>query len=226
LKNKKIIFIALDCNIPRAKAVIKSIPKIKSKKYEFGLKIGYQIFYAKGGREFVKSIKKYKTFIDLKLNDIPNTVKSALLSIKDLNPNFVTIHASAGAEAIKIAKRNAGKTNLLGVTVLTSMNKKTLKEVGHTKNINNLILHQARLAKKSGCWGIVCSGKEAAMINQKVKINTVTPGVRMPTDKSDDQKRVVTPKSALKNSSIVIGRPIVNGNIKNNFKRLIKHLEE
>ena len=227
-KNKKIIFIALDCSVNKAKTILKSIPKIRSKKYAFGLKIGYQIFYSEKGRQFIKSIKGYPIFLDLKLHDIENTIKSALQSIKDIkNIDYITIHTSSGVNAIKTAKKNT-KAKLLGVTTLTSFDQKTLKEIGHTKKINQLILQQAKLAKKAGCFAVICSGKESLKINKLVKIKTVTPGIRLPGDKANDQKRITTPKDALtkqKATGIVIGRSITSGSIRNNFKKLINHLE-
>lgn len=227
-KNKKIIFIALDCSVNKAKTILKSIPKIRSKKYAFGLKLGYQIFYSEKGRRFIKSIKGYPIFLDLKLHDIENTIKSALQSIKDIkNIDYITIHTSSGMNAIKTAKKNT-KAKLLGVTTLTSFDQKTLKEIGHTKKINQLILQQAKLAKKAGCFAVICSGKESLKINKFAKIKTVTPGIRMSGDKTNDQKRITTPKDALTKqqaTGIVIGRSITSGSIRNNFKKLINHLE-
>lgn len=227
-KNKKIIFIALDCSVNKAKTILKSIPKIRSKKYAFGLKLGYQIFYSEKGRRFIKSIKGYPIFLDLKLHDIENTIKSALQSIKDIkNIDYITIHTSSGMNAIKTAKKNT-KAKLLGVTTLTSFDQKTLKEIGHTKKINQLILQQPKLAKKAGCFAVICSGKESLKINKFAKIKTVTPGIRMSGDKTNDQKRITTPKDALTKqqaTGIVIGRSITSGSIRNNFKKLINHLE-
>ena len=103
-----------------------------------------------------------------------------------------------------------------------------LKEIGHTKKINNLILQQAKLAKQAGCYAVICSGKESFKINKLAKIKTITPGIRLLGDKTDDQKRVVTPKDALTKQNafgIVIGRSITSGKITNNFKKLILHLE-
>ena len=116
---------------------------------------------------------------------------------------------------------------MLGVTILTSLNKKSLKEIGYTKTVEQLVLKQASVVKKSGCDGVVCSAKEAKMIRKKYKdFLIITPGIRMPGDKLNDQARVMTPKDAFNNkvSGIVIGRSITKGNIKNNIKKLIYHL--
>ena len=132
---------------------------------------------------------------------------------------------------LKAVKKAASKTNknlkVLGVTVLTSLNNKSLKEIGHTKTVEQLVLKQAGVVKKSGCDGIVCSAKEAKMIRKKYKnFLIITPGIRMPGDNINDQARVMTPKDAFKNkvSGVVIGRSIAQGNIKNNIKKLIDHL--
>ena len=228
MKNKKIIFIALDCSVSKAKLIVKSIPRIRSGSYIFGLKIGYQIFYSEQGRDFIKSIKKFPIFLDLKLHDIENTIANAIRSLRDIkNIDYITIHTSSGTQAIKTAKKLT-KAKLLGVTTLTSFDQKKLKEIGHTKKIEQLIVHQAKLAKKAGCYAVICSGKESLKINKLVKIKTITPGIRLPGDKTNDQKRVSTPKNSFINqkaTGIVIGRSITSGNIKNNFKKLFNHLK-
>ena len=106
LKNKKIIFIALDCSISKAKLIIKYIPKIKNKKYIFGLKIGYQIFYSRYGRKFIKSIKGFPIFLDLKLHDIQNTIINALRSIKDIKILIILLFIQALAlKQLKLLKK-------------------------------------------------------------------------------------------------------------------------
>tara|TARA_B100001758_G_scaffold56588_1_gene46817 strand:- start:24 stop:437 length:414 start_codon:yes stop_codon:yes gene_type:complete len=116
---------------------------------------------------------------------------------------------------------------VLGVTILTSLNNKSLKEIGHTKTVEQLVLKQAGIVKKSGCDGIVCSANEAKMIRKKYKnFLIITPGIRMPGDDTNDQARVMTPKDAFKNkvSGVVIGRSLTKGNIKKNILNLIDHL--
>ena len=227
MKNKKIIFIALDCSVLKAKSIIKSIPKIKLKKYEIGIKAGYQILYSDKGRNFIKSLKGYKKFIDLKLNDVPNTVKNGILSLRDLKADYITIHASAGSDAIKLAKKYSGKTKLLAVSVLTSMNKKNLSEIGHTKKLDKLVIHLSKLAKKAGAYAMICSPHESKKIKKLSKLPSITPGIRLPGDQSGDQKRIATPRFAFDNGAIgiVMGRSLIKGNIKNNFKRLFQHLD-
>ena len=110
---------------------------------------------------------------------------------------------------------------------MTSLNNKSLKEIGYTKNVKQIVLKQAAIIKKSGCDGIVCSAQEARIVRKKYKkLLIFTPGIRLPGDNSNDQARTMTPKDAFKNkvSGIVIGRSLTRGNIKNNTKRLIDHL--
>ena len=117
----------------------------------------------------------------------------------------------------------------MGVTILTSLNNKSLKEIGHTKSVDQLVLKQASLIKKSGCDGIVCSAKEAKMVRRKYKsLFIVTPGIRLPGDSANDQSRVMTPSDAFKNkvSGIVMGRSLIKGNIKKNTQKLIDHLSQ
>ena len=134
---------------------------------------------------------------------------------------------------LKAIKKKAKSINkdlkVLGVTILTSLNNKSLKQIGHTKKIKQLVLKQADLVKKSGCDGIVCSAQEAMMVRKKYKsLLIITPGIRLPGDSLNDQKRIMTPKDAFRNqvSGIVIGRSLTKGNIKNNTRRLLDHLNK
>jgi len=131
-------------------------------------------------------------------------------------------------KAVKKKTRQINKNlKVLGVTILTSLKNKSLKEIGHTKTVKQLVLKQAGVVKKSGCDGVVCSAKEAKMIRKKYKnFLIITPGIRIPGDNLNDQVRVMTPKDAFKNkvSGVVIGRSITKGNIKDNIKKLIDHL--
>jgi orotidine-5'-phosphate decarboxylase len=143
------------------------------------------------------------------------------------------VHTNGGLEMLKAIKKKAKSINkglkILGVTILTSLNNKSLKEIGYTKSVEKLVLKQAGLLKKSGCDGIVCSAKEAKIIRKKYKkLFIVTPGIRLPGDSANDQSRVMTPIDAFKNkvSGIVIGRSLIEGNIKNNIQRLIDHLNQ
>ena len=128
-------------------------------------------------------------------------------------------------DALKEAKKAAGKTKLIGVTILTSLDNKAIKEIGFSKNIKELVLHQAKLATKAKLDAIVCSAQEAKIVKKVFKKEIITPGIRFSSN-TNDQKRTLTPKQAFKNGSdwLVIGRPITKGNIKKNIQTLIKHL--
>jgi len=228
----KNIFVA--CDTVNLKQIKKIIKNTQTKKLSIGYKLGLEFFYSKSGRSFLSKIDNNKViFLDLKLNDIPNTCASAVSALKDLkNIKYLTAHISGGYEMLKAIKKSARKINkklkILGVTVLTSLSNKGLKKTGHTKSIEKLVAQQARLAKSAGLDGIVCSGHEAKIIRKICKkMEIVTPGIRFTGNKTQDQKRVMTPKKAFNNgaTSIVVGRSITRGNIKKNIQKIIKSLK-
>ena len=222
-KNK--IFVACDTtNINKIKNIINST---KNSKIKVGYKFGLQFLNSKHGRKFVSKLKNKIIFADYKLHDIPNTCASAIKAIKDLNINYLTIHISSGLEALKAAKKVSAKIKLVGVSILTSLDNKGLKEIGFNKDVKKLVLHQARLAKKAKLDAIVCSAQEVKIVKKIFKKEIITPGIRI-NSKTDDQKRVLTPKQAFKNGahSLVIGRNITKGDIKKNIQTLIDHLNQ
>ncbi len=230
MKNKT-IFVA--CDTSNLKKIKNIISQTKTKKLKIIPKFGLQFFYSKHGRKFLENIKR-DFWLDLKINDIPQTAISAIDSLKDLKKcKYITVHASGGLEMLKAAKKKAKKINknlkILGVTVLTSLNNKSLKQIGHTRKIKQLVLKQSDLIKKSGCDGLVCSAQEAMIVKNKYKnLSIITPGIRLPGDSSNDQMRITTPREAFKNkvSGIVLGRSLTKGNLKNNIKRLLDHLKK
>ena len=230
MKNKS-IFVA--CDTSDLKKIKKIIEQTNIGELKIIPKFGLQFFYSKQGRKFLEKIKT-NFWLDLKINDIPQTALSAIDSLKDLKRcKYITVHASGGLQMLRAVKKKAKKINkklkVLGVTILTSLNNKSLKDMGHTKNIKQLVLKQAALIKKSGCDGIVCSAQEALLIRKKYKnLLIITPGIRLPGDSSNDQMRIMTPKQAFKNkvSGIVIGRSLTIGNIRNNTKKLADHLNK
>ena len=161
------------------------------------------------------------------MHDIPNTCVSAIRAIKDLKVNYLTIHISSGLQALKAAKKVSGSIRLVGVSVLTSLDNKELKEIGFNKNVKKLVIHQAKLAKKAKLDAIVCSAQEVKIVKKIFKKEIITPGIRI-NSKNDDQKRVLTPKQAFKNGahSLVIGRNITKGDINRNIQTLIDHLNQ
>ena len=222
-KNK--VFVACDTtNIRKIKKIIK---ETQNTEILFGYKFGLEFLNSKNGREYIKSLKKHIIFGDYKILDIPNTCSSAIKAVSDLNFNYITIHISSGLDALKAAKKVSKKTKLIGVTILTSLNNKSLKEIGYNKDVKKLVLHQARLATKARLDAIVCSAQEVKIVKRVFKGEIITPGIRF-SSKKDDQKRILTPKKAYENGAdwCVIGRNITKGNIKKNIQSLIKHLNQ
>ena len=222
-KNK--VFVACDTtDIKKIKRILK---ETQNKNIIFGYKFGLEFLNSKNGRKFINSLKNRITFGDYKFSDIPNTCSSAIRAISDLNFNYLTIHISAGLNALKAAKKVSGKAKLIGVTILTSLDYKALKEIGFNKSVKRLVAHQAKLANKAKLDAIVCSAQEVQIVKKIFKNEIITPGIRLNTS-SDDQKRTLTPKQAYKNGAdwLVIGRDITKGNIKNNIQKLINHLDK
>ena len=227
--NKPKIFIACDTN--RISKVKKIINQSKNDQLDVGYKFGLEFFYSKNGRRFISKIKRENLFLDLKLNDIPETCSKAITSLKDLkNINYITIHANAGEETIKAVIKTVKKTNpklkILLVTILTSMSNKSIKKIGHTKSIKELVKSQTLMAKACRCHGIVCAGSDLKFIKKIVKGEIITPGIRLKGDSTGDQKRIMGPKEAFEKGStgLVLGRSIIKGNIKRNISRLIEEL--
>ena len=220
-KNK--IFVACDSN--NISKVKKIISKTKNSKIKVGYKFGLEFLNSKNGRNFISRLKNKIIFADLKIHDIPNTCISTIKAIKDLKINYLTIHISSGFKAIKAAKKIAGKTKLIGVTILTSLDNKDLREIGFKRNIKKVVLDQARLANRAKLDAIVCSAQEVKIVKKVFNKEIITPGIRL-NSKTNDQIRTLTPKQAYKNGSdwLVIGRPITKGNIKKNMQTLIDHL--
>ena len=222
-KTKK-IFIA--CDTTKIQKVKNIINNSKTNKLKIGYKFGLEFLNSKNGRSFIAKTKKKITFVDLKLNDIPNTCASTIKAVKDLKINYLTIHISSGLEALKISKKVAGKIRLVGVTTLTSLDEKNIKLIGYDKKLSELVKHQARLANKADLDALVCSPLEVKLIRKIFKKEIITPGIRFNFGKND-QKRVSSPKEAFRNGSdwLVIGRPITKGNIKKNIQKLINSLK-
>ena len=223
--NKKKIFIAVDTNkVSIAKKIIKDT---QTRKIEIGYKFGLEFFYSKDGRKFLSSLKNQIIFLDLKLNDIPNTLRSAMKSLKNLKVTYLTVHLSSGLNALKALKKESKNIKIAGVTILTSLNNKDLKEIGFDKKVNELVKHQAKLAQKAKLDAIVCSGHEIRSVKRVFRGEIITPGIKMQNVKND-QKRIMGPANAFDAGSdwLVIGRSITKGNIKKNIKNLLEILED
>ena len=221
MKNK--IFIAIDTkSINRARSII---TQSKLKNFKIGYKFGLEFINSKHGRKFISKMRNEIVFIDVKLHDIPNTMSSALISLKDLKINYLTVHISSGLKALKEVKKVSGKIKIVGVTTLTSLDMKDLKSLGYKKPLKEVVKLQSKLAQKANLDGIVCSPHEVKFVKKIFSKEIITPGIRI-SSKISDQKRVMTPKEAIEQGSdwLVIGRELTKGNIKNNFKKLSDHL--
>jgi orotidine-5'-phosphate decarboxylase len=205
------------------------VPSIDEAKHYVGLLSGHVGLFKVGLELFIRSgpaIVRYiiKTgaagvFLDLKLHDIPATVSRAMAGIADLGVKFATVHCGDSQKMLEAAvDGSAGKVEILGVTVLTSVSAADIEAAGYRpdyySDLSELVVKKAVMAKTAGCAGIVCSGLEAALIKNRLgdHFATVTPGIRpqWSLGEQDDQARVTTPARAIKNGSdyLVIGRPI------------------
>ena len=219
---KKKIFIALDTT--NLKKTRKIINQSQTKKLKIGYKFGLEFMNSKRGRNFISTLKNKTTFIDLKLHDTVNTMLSAVKALKDLNINYLTVHVSSGLAALKAVKKaSKSNTKIVGVTTLTSLDNKDLKLIGYNKSVKNLIVLQAKLAKKAGLDAIVCSPYEVNTVRKIFKKEIITPGVQI-GKKNYDQKRSMEAKN-VKSDWLVIGRSITRGNIKKNIQKLIQELK-
>ena len=183
------------------------------------VKIGMELFYATGA-DFVSEIKKrgHKVFLDLKLHDIPNTVKKAMSVLSSLDVDMVNLHAGGGSEMMKYAlagltRADGTRPLLIAVTMLTSTSQELMeRDILIEKPIDKVVMSYAKTAAECGLDGVVCSPLEAGIVHENCGKNflTVTPGVRLAGDAVGDQKRVTTPAKAKELSSdfIVVGRSI------------------
>lgn len=213
MKSYEKIIVALD-----VKTEAEALKLVKQLTGHVGVfKVGKELFTATGP-QVIKKIHKLggKVFLDLKFHDIPNTVAKAVESACALGVHMLTIHTSGGTEMMKAAVAAASKFKnkpiILGVTVLTSLDDKGVAEIGFSRKAEAQVLHLAKLAKKAGVPGLVSSAMEVKKLRRALgpEMVLVTPGIRPLWSVKGDQKRVVTPKDAIKNgaSYMVIGRPI------------------
>jgi orotidine-5'-phosphate decarboxylase len=186
--------------------------------------------YTAAGTAIVRSVSlRSRVFLDLKLHDIPNTVAHAVESADNLGVKMLTIHLSGGAEMIQAATTRKGNVSILGVTVLTSSNEQTLREIGIPDKIDNQVLRLAKLGVENGIDGIVASAHEIKMLRAEFgdKIKIVVPGIRPSWAEAGDQKRVMTPRAAIDAGAdyLVIGRPITaQPNPRQALKRILREL--
>ena len=185
-------------------------------KHVYGFKVGYRSFYNNRSNELISEIKKKKSklFLDLKLHDIPKTVSSAIDSLSNINPDFITLHISGGSEMMEAANRsirkNKLKTKILGVTLLTSLDGKDSKRIYKEEDTKKLVKKFANIANKAWIHGLICSGEELIALRKFNKLIKITPGVKL-FARNDDQKRVTFAHNALQDgaSFVVIGRELI-----------------
>jgi orotidine-5'-phosphate decarboxylase len=217
--NKEKIIVALDVEtIEQAREIIDEIgPQVGA------FKIGLQLFTA-AGASFVREVagKNIRVFLDVKFHDIPNTVAKASVEVARLGVWMFNVHALGGGEMMRravdevrevCAREKLAAPKMIGVTVLTSSNRETLREVGITQEIDSQVLNLAQLTAKCGLDGVVSSPLEVGALRKNMAHQDfliVTPGIRPNFATNDDQKRVMTPKEAIRTGAdyLVIGRPI------------------
>ena len=209
--------VIIACDFDGKEALLSFLDKFQDEKPY--LKVGMELFYA-AGPEIVKEIKKrgHKIFLDLKLHDIPNTVKKAMKVLSGLDVDMCNLHASGTIPMMEAAiegltREDGTRPILLAVTQLTSTSQEVMeRDLLINKNIGDVVAHYAKNAQAAGLDGVVCSPLEASIVKEKCgkDFYTVTPGVRFADGDVGDQKRVTTPQRAREIGSdyIVVGRPI------------------
>ena len=201
--------------------------KIKSK--IFTVKLGLEFFNAHGkeGIRKFNEIGVNNLMLDLKLKDIPQTVYKAIKALDDIQFGFITVHGQGGKAMIEKAKKAANeikaKPKILMVTILTSLDDESLKELGNDNTVNEQVKKLATVAKEMEV-GIVCSGHEAKVARKILgpDLSIFTPGIRMKEENKNDQKRICTPSESIKNGAnkIIMGRSLIAGDIEENIKKV------
>ena len=211
--------VIIACDFASKEEALNFLDKFEGEARKPMVKIGMELYYA-AGNEIVRELKRrgHKIFLDLKLHDIPNTVKKAMKVLSSLDVDMVNVHAAGTKEMMKAAvegltREDGSRPLLIAVTQLTSTSQEALNEqLLIDGNINDCIAHYARNAKEAGLDGVVCSPLEAGIVKDVCgkEFLAVTPGIRFADSKADDQKRITTPERAREIGSdfIVVGRPI------------------
>tara|TARA_Y100001935_G_scaffold136732_1_gene113135 strand:- start:11 stop:700 length:690 start_codon:yes stop_codon:yes gene_type:complete len=205
---KKKIFCALDFS--ELDQTIQFTDKIKD--HIGGIKIGLE-FFCKNGPAGVEKMKEFELpiFLDLKLHDIPNTVVNAFRNLESLSPDYLTVHLNGGQRMINELIKYKKKTKIIGVSMLTSLDQKDLKESGIMCDENSYVEKLVKIGVSSGIDGVVSSPREVKLLRKKFEnLILVTPGIRLPNENKNDQKRTETPAKAIKDGSsmLIIGRTI------------------
>jgi orotidine-5'-phosphate decarboxylase len=219
------IILALDTT--NLKEAIDITQKVKDK--VFTIKLGLEFFNAHG-KEGVKKFNEIgvtNLMLDLKLQDIPETIYKSIKALNDIKFGFLTIHGQGGKSMIEKAKKAAkeikSSPKIMMVTILTALNDNDLKSIGNNDTVENQVQALAKVAKEMDV-GVVCSGHEAKIVRKIIGSNLLifTPGIRMENENTDDQQRVCTPNQSLLNGSdkIIMGRSLISGDIIKNLNRV------
>ena len=222
----KNIFVA--CDVSSQKEILDLLELI----YEdiSGIKIGLQYITRRSPAE-IRELSKFKKpiFYDGKFFDIKNTLIESVKSLKDLNISYATVHLLNGLDALKAANQVAREINLnlLGVSILTSFDDKDLESLGFNNKVEDQVKKLIKIAMEADLYGVICSPLEVKMIKEIApNLKCFTPGIRM-TETKDDQKRTMTANEAIKEGSdcLIIGRPITEGNPKENIKNILSSID-
>ena len=217
MSNAKDVIIA--CDFASAEQTLEFLNKFEGEQRKPFLKIGMELYYAEGNA-IVREIKRrgHKIFLDLKLHDIPNTVRKAMKVLSALDVDMVNVHAAGTVEMMRAAKEGLTRADgtrplLIAVTQLTSTSEQTMQEeLLINATIGDTIIKYAQNAKEAGLDGVVCSPLESSIVKQACgnEFMTITPGIRFADSAADDQVRITSPAKArtLGSDYIVVGRPI------------------
>ena len=217
MSNAKDVIIA--CDFASAEQTLEFLDKFENEERKPFLKIGMELYYAEGNA-IVREIKRrrHKIFLDLKLHDIPNTVRKAMKVLSALDVDMVNVHAAGTVEMMRAAKEGLTRADgtrplLIAVTQLTSTSEQTMQEeLLINATIGDTIIKYAQNAKEAGLDGVVCSPLESSIVKQACgnEFMTITPGIRFADSAADDQVRITSPAKArtLGSDYIVVGRPI------------------
>ena len=230
---RNFIFCAIDfSDLEKSKKFISKIQK-----YIGGIKIGLEFFTKNGPLGFLEIQKLgIPIFLDLKLKDIPNTVKKSAQNLIDLKPDYLSIHLSGGVRMVKEVVSIKNNTKILGISMLTSLDNADLKSFGYNFSNLDYVKNLAKIGEKAGIDGLVSSAHEIPHLKKNLnntKILFVTPGIRFSNNKKNDQKRINSPSQAINNGSnmLIIGRSITQSSdpissIKSILQDIEKHYED
>ena len=226
---KKIILALDTTNLEEAISITK---KVKDKILTIKIGLEFFNFFGKEGIKKLNKIGMTNLMLDLKLNDIPQTVYKAIKALDDISFGYLTIHGQGGKEMIEKAKKASSEIKcqpkIMMVTILTALSDDDLKNMGNNNTVIEQVKKLAKVAKETEV-GVICSGHEAIIVRKIIGTSHLifTPGIRMKSDNKNDQKRICTPKESIDNGSdkIIMGRSLINGNIEENLDKVLNSME-